>query len=147
MSIFTQQSIRLGIPAQDQRQFLQAAAELGAEQGILEDVPGVVAAMLDREKQSTTALMDGVAIPHAKHEAIRRPGVLVLRSAAPVEWTSGESVGVGVALLVPGAEAGTTHLQILSRVARALMNKGLRETLNGGTEAEIHEALGARLDA
>ena len=58
----------------------------------------------------------------------------------------GAPVNVAIALLIPGAQAGTTHLKILSKVAEALMDEDFRATVKGSTDAaEIAKTINARL--
>ena len=58
----------------------------------------------------------------------------------------GAPVNVAIALLIPGAQAGTTHLKILSKVAEALMDEDFRATVKGSTDAaKIAKTINARL--
>ncbi len=55
-------------------------------------------------------------------------------------------VNVAIALLIPEAQAGTTHLKLLSKVAEALMDEGFRATVKEATEASaVADAINARL--
>ena len=55
-------------------------------------------------------------------------------------------VNVAIALLIPEAQAGTTHLKLLSKVAEALMDEDFRATVKGATEAsQVLDAISGRL--
>ena len=117
--------------------------------GIAGDADAVMNAFLAREAEGTTGMMEGFAIPHAKSDAITEAAVIVVKDDSGVTgWDTmdGAPVNVTIALLIPGAQAGTTHLKILSKVAEALMDEDFRATVKGSTDAaEIAKTINARL--
>lgn len=117
--------------------------------GLANDADAVMNAFLAREAEGTTGMMEGFAIPHAKSDAITEAAVIVVKDESGVTgWDTmdGAPVNVAIALLIPGAQAGTTHLKILSKVAEALMDEDFRGTVKGSTDAaEIAKTINARL--
>ena len=117
--------------------------------GVAGDADAVMNAFLAREAEGTTGMMEGFAIPHAKSDAITEAAVIVVKDDSGVTgWDTmdGAPVNVAIALLIPGAQAGTTHLKILSKVAEALMDADFRATVKGSTDAaEIAKTINARL--
>lgn len=117
--------------------------------GVADDADAVMNAFLAREAEGTTGMMEGFAIPHAKSDAITEAAVIVVKDDSGVTgWDTmdGAPVNVAIALLIPGAQAGTTHLKILSKVAEALMDEGFRATVKGSSDAaEIAKTINARL--
>ena len=117
--------------------------------GIASDADAVMNAFLAREAEGTTGMMEGFAIPHAKSDAITEAAVIVVKDESGVTgWDTmdGAPVNVAIALLIPGAQAGTTHLKILSKVAEALMDEDFRATVKGSTDAaKIAKTINARL--
>ncbi len=117
--------------------------------GIANDADAVMNAFLAREAEGTTGMMEGFAIPHAKSDAITEAAVIVVKDDSGVTgWDTmdGAPVNVAIALLIPGAQAGTTHLKILSKVAEALMDEDFRATVKGSSDAaEIAKTINARL--
>lgn len=117
--------------------------------GVANDADAVMNAFLAREAEGTTGMMEGFAIPHAKSDAINEAAVIVVKDESGVTgWDTmdGAPVNVAIALLIPGAQAGTTHLKILSKVAEALMDEDFRATVKGSTDAaEIAKTINARL--
>lgn len=117
--------------------------------GIASDADAVMNAFLAREAEGTTGMMEGFAIPHAKSDAITEAAVIVVKDESGVTgWDTmdGAPVNVAIALLIPGAQAGTTHLKILSKVAEALMDEDFRATVKGSTDAaEIAKTINDRL--
>ena len=117
--------------------------------GLADDADAVMNAFLAREAEGSTGMMEGFAIPHAKSDAITEAAVIVVKDDSGVTgWDTmdGAPVNVAIALLIPGAQAGTTHLKILSKVAEALMDEDFRAIVKGSSDAaEIAKTINARL--
>lgn len=109
-------------------QFLSKAA---VKANLADDEEAVLKAYHEREAMGETGMQDGFAIPHAKTDAIREAGVVVVKLTAPVEWPSfdGQPVDICIALNVPNLEAGSTHIKLLSATAVLLMDDDFRDTI------------------
>ena len=117
---------------------LRLVADKAVQLGMAEDADALLAALRQREGEGTTGMVGGFAIPHAKSELVREPCVLVLRLRDGIEWSSmdGKPVTFVIALLIPAGQAGTTYLELLSRVAVLLMDEAFRVRLLGLGDAE-----------
>ena len=122
---------------------LKLISEQAVAFGLAEDAAAVCDAFKAREAEGTTGMMGGFAIPHAKSEAIKESGVIIVKFSDGVEWASmdGESITCAIALLTPASEAGTTHLQLLSKVAVLLMDEHFRSGVQDAADAEKVAAL------
>ena len=108
---------------------LSFIAERAVSAGIADDSAALYAAFLKREAEGTTGMVDGFAIPHAKTDAVKAATVMVLKAPEGIaswETLDGAPVTCAIALLVPESEAGSSHLQILSKVATALTDEAFR---------------------
>lgn len=83
-----------------------------------------------REKLGSTALGQGVAIPHGRIKNLKEAVGAFVRLKQPIPFDSpdGKPVALVFALLVP-ANATDVHLQILSELAQFFSDKPLREAL------------------
>lgn len=128
---------------------LSLLSDKALELGITDDRDAVKAAFYAREEEGSTGMMDGFAVPHAKTDAIKDAAVIVTRFVAPIaDWESidGTEITVGIALLVPDAEAGSTHIALLAQIARALMDEGFRDVIRTATEpSQVSELINDRL--
>lgn len=102
------------------------------------DKDKVFKALLAREAEFTTKLMEFIAIPHAKSDAIRHAMVLIGKSDEGIDWREDgdfqssapeDRVKVLFMILVPGNQEGNEHLKILALLARCLSKKDFRETV------------------
>lgn len=154
--------IDLNLAAADKEAAIASLARRLEADGAVSSVSGYVEAVLAREALYSTAVGHGVAIPHGKTDAVSRPAVAVgrLRQALPWAGTGagegagdddGRTVGAGdgdelvhtvFLLAVPEAQTGDTHLRILARLARLLLDEGFRAGLESArTPAEVLETL------
>jgi PTS system nitrogen regulatory IIA component len=87
-------------------------------------------ALLKRERLMSTALADGVAIPHARLRALSRPIAAFGRSRTGVDWDAqdGALTTLFVVLVVPD-DPRSTHLKLLAAVSRLLHDAGCRARL------------------
>ena len=93
--------------------------------------PGQVLQVLqDREKISTTAIGEGVAIPHGKLPSVEKISGLFARSLQGVDFASldGEPTYLFFTLIAP-QDAAADHLKALARISRLLKDPDLRHRL------------------
>ncbi|WP_145943346.1 fructose-specific PTS transporter subunit EIIC [Corynebacterium glyciniphilum] len=115
--------------SEDAAAVIRALAGQAETQGRLSETE-VVEAALAREAQSTTAVGNGVAIPHARSAAVGVPTLAFGRLQTPVEWDAPDSEPVDLVFLIAVPDdAGKQHLKVLAKLARALMKDDFRESL------------------
>ncbi|NCB80457.1 MAG: PTS fructose transporter subunit IIA [Bacilli bacterium] len=136
--------IQVGVSASSKDMVFDQLSHLVVQQGYARDVDAVKSALIAREVEGTTGMMDGFAIPHAKSSAITKPGVSVLKLKQGIEWEAmdGKPIFFVIALFIPETEAGSTHLQFLSKIARLLMKEEFKTALaNADSTDEIVKLL------
>ncbi|CUW12353.1 MULTISPECIES: PTS fructose transporter subunit IIABC [Leuconostoc] len=86
--------------------------------------------ILAREAQTTTGLGDGIAMPHAKNNAVKQPTVAFARSKNGVDYDAmdGQPVHLLFMIAVP-ANANNTHLEALASLSRYLLQDGFMDKL------------------
>ena len=143
MAFITSKQVTIAYEAASREEALHYLAEQGVALGFAEDVEAVYQAFLEREAIAETGLQDGFAVPHAKTDAIKTPGVAVVKLANKVEWPSFDKqpVDIALALYVPAGEAGATHLRLLSQAAVMLMKADFREKVRASQDPEEIAAL------
>ena len=94
------------------------------------DVGRLTQALEDRERLNSTALGEGVAIPHGKLPTIDRVLAAFGRSPAGVDFQSvdGKPTHLFFLLVAPEGSAGA-HLKALARVSRLLKDEAFRTRL------------------
>ena len=145
MSDFMQAShVFLSNPATTVEEALSFLSQKAVELGIADDAAAVLDAFHRREEVGSTGMVNGFSIPHAKSDAIKKAGVIVVKFANEIDdWETMDSdkVTCAIALLVPGAEAGITHLRLLSKVAVMLMDGAFRTSIKASDDTAQIAAL------
>lgn len=90
----------------------------------------LIEALMARESLGSTAIGQGIAIPHAKSDCVDRLIAAFALSKKGVDFDSldGEPVYIFFLLLAPQDSAGP-HLKALARISRLLKDKYFRDTL------------------
>jgi PTS system nitrogen regulatory IIA component len=116
---------------------------------VIEELAGVVArnhpeidhirlvqALEDRERLNSTALGEGIAIPHGKLPRLRRVVAGFGRSSVGVDFNSldGKPTHLFFLLVAPEDSAGA-HLKALARISRLLKDEGFRARLMRAPDA------------
>ncbi|MGH7795459.1 MAG: PTS sugar transporter subunit IIA [Candidatus Binatia bacterium] len=94
------------------------------------DKKKVLGVLVEREKISTTAIGEGVAIPHGKLAGVERVLGVFARSPEGVDFASldGEPTHLFFALIAP-ENAAADHLKALARISRLLKEPAFRRRL------------------
>lgn len=124
------------LQAQDKKQALQALAQrAGVATGLNEH--DIYAALLQRERLSSTSLGRGIAIPHVKMDGLKGMTCLFARLEKPIAFDShdGEPVDLLFCLLAP-EHAGGDHLKALARISRLVRDPATLEHLRAAKDVE-----------
>lgn len=98
--------------------------------GILSDVDAFKDAIMAREGQSTTGIGEGIAIPHAKVDAVKQPAIAFGKSKAGVDYQSLDGQPAHLFFMIAAPEGGAqTHLDALAKLSGVLMDDKVREAL------------------
>ena len=103
----------------------------------------LVQALEDRERLNSTALGEGVAIPHGKLSGIKRVFAAFARSRQGVDFHSldGEPTHLFFLLVAPEDSAGA-HLKALARISRLLKDESFRTRLMQAPDAtSLYDAI------
>ena len=139
-------SVQTVIPVLQSREknaVLQEMADWLASQHRHLDGRRVLEVLLEREKISTTAIGEGVAIPHGKLPGVERVVGVFARSPEGIEFASldGEPTHLFFTLIAP-EDAAADHLKALARISRLLKDPAFRSRLmRGQTREEIFDII------
>ena len=102
------------------------------------DIDTFLADVRERESKMATGLPGGIGIPHARSEAITEPSLVFGRSTDGIDWGAKDGPATLVFLIAAPAGGGDAHMQMLPKLARALMKKDFKAALAAATtEAEV----------
>jgi PTS system nitrogen regulatory IIA component len=93
--------------------------------------------LAQREKLGSTAIGNGIAIPHGKMPGLTRLFGLFARLDRPVDFEALDNQPVDLVFLLLAPEgAGADHLKALARIARLLRDPTVTHKLRGSHDAE-----------
>lgn len=139
-------SVQTVIPAlanQDKNGVLEEMAQWLAANYPNLDKKKVLDVFLERERISTTAIGEGVAIPHGRLPGVERILSVFARSPRGVDFASldGAPTHLFFALLAP-ENAAADHLKALARISRLLKDETFRRLLMiGQTSQELFKII------
>ncbi|MGN1406503.1 MAG: fructose-specific PTS transporter subunit EIIC [Erysipelotrichaceae bacterium] len=117
-------SIEIGSAYKDKNELLKNAVKLMTKSGIINDEKLYLEAVLEREKESTTGVGNGIAIPHGRCKGVDKAGLAAIVLDSPVEYEALDNKPVDLLFLIAAPEdKGNVHLEILSRLAMMLMDE------------------------
>lgn len=95
--------------------------------------------ILQREKESSTGIGGGIAMPHAKTKAVNEATVLFAKSAGGVDFEALDEAPAYLFFMIAAPEgAGNTHLRTLAALSRLLIDADFIEALkNTKTPDEV----------
>lgn len=128
-------SVRLGLPPTSKEDAIRLCGQVLVDAGAAD--PAYIDGMLAREKQISTFLGEGVAIPHGTNESrahITRAALGFLQFPAGIDWG-----GKTAYVLIPIASATDEHVGILASLAEVLMDSESAERLR--TTSSVDEVL------
>ena len=135
--LLKKESIDLQAQAADKAGAIDHLVGLMEKGGHLNDAAAYKACVLKREEEGSTGIGEGIAIPHAKTDAVATPGLasMIVRQGVDYESLDDEPAYLFFMIAAPAGGANI-HLEVLSRLSRMLMDDDFREKLMQASSAD-----------
>jgi len=140
--ILVPETTRADVTAQSRKRAIEVASDLLAEQHADLSARALFDDLMSRERLGSTALGEGVAIPHCRTGCESIHGAF-MRLAEPVDYDApdGDPVDLLFVLVVPPDES-SAHLDVLAVLARLFQDPDNRRRLRSQTsDAGLYEEL------
>jgi mannitol/fructose-specific phosphotransferase system IIA component (Ntr-type) len=132
-----------GLDASDRNEALRKISAFLEEGGFVPSGGGVFEALRAREEVHTTALGEGVAVPHAVIPTLQEILLVVATAREPLLFGPPETSPVDLLFTLlspPGREA--EHIKLLARICRLVRHPGFLEELRAAPgPGELYEAI------
>ena len=136
------EAIRLHQTLADKSEAIERLIDLHASVGNVRDKEVFRKEILKREELGSTAVGDGIAIPHAKSETVAAPGLAAMTVPDGVDYGAPDGKPSDILFMIAAPLDGDLHLEVLSRLMTLLMDEGLRAKLKAAkTPAEFLAAI------
>lgn len=127
----------MDLKATTQEEAIKEMADLEVKQGVVNNEDEFIKSIWAREKESTTGIGEGIAMPHARNKYINRAAVLFAKSPKGIDYKAldGQPVHLFFMITAP-AGADNTHLQALAKLSSLLINPDVVNALKAATTPE-----------
>jgi PTS system nitrogen regulatory IIA component len=135
--------VKLDLEGHDKQEVIEELVEHMADHCGNCDADTLLEAVLTRERDGSTGLEKGIAIPHAKCDAVDKLRIVVgiSKSGVDFEAQDGQPSHLFFMMIAPTTESGP-HVQAIAKIVKMIKVPGFRDKLLKADRAEqIIEAM------
>ena len=134
--LLSKDSILLGGSPESKSEAIDMLIELQVKGGKIADRDEYKKGILAREEKGSTAVGEGIAIPHAKSEAVKAPSLAAMTVPAGVDYEALDDEPSNLLFMIAAPNDGDVHLEVLSRLMTILMDEDFRARLLSAKDKE-----------
>lgn len=129
--------IKLQAKVSDQNDAIDQLIALHESVGNLKDVAGFKKAILEREAKGSTAIGNGIAVPHGKSASVKKAGLVAITCPDGVDYKALDGKPSNLLFMIAAPENGAdTHLEVLSKLMGMLMDGEFCKKLVGAESVD-----------
>ena len=136
IDLLSKDAIELNTDVASKEEAIDKLVLLHNSVGNLNDKEEYKKAILAREEQGTTAIGEGIAVPHAKTDAVKKPSLSVITVKNGVDYGAPDGKVSDVIFMIAAHSDGDVHLEILSHLMVMLMDADFVEKLRKATTSD-----------
>lgn len=136
IDLLKKEAIELNTSASSKQEVIDKLISLHEKAGNLSDVSAYKQAILAREAQGSTAIGEGIAVPHAKSDSVKAPGLSAVTVPGGVDYDAPDKKPSDILFMIAAPLGGDLHLEILSRLMVMLMEPEFCTALRGAKTAD-----------
>lgn len=135
--LLDKRSISLDAAPKTKSEALDMAVDLMVKSEKISDREAYRKQVYLREEESTTGIGEGIAIPHGKCDAVKKPGLaaMVVKNGVEFEALDDEPVTLLFLIAAPNTE-DNIHLDVLSKLSVMLMDDNFTESLRNAKSVD-----------
>ncbi len=135
--LLKKESVELHVNVSSKESAIDRLVDLMGKGGRLNDKAVYKEEILKREAHGSTAVGEGIAIPHAKTAAVKEAGLAAMVVPEGVDYEAFDGVPAKLIFMIAAPEGGADlHLEALSRLSTLLMDTDFREDLMNAQSKE-----------
>lgn len=136
VDLLKKDSILLNASPKTKSEAIDMLVDLQVKGGCIADREAYKKGILAREDKGSTAVGEGIAIPHAKSEAVKAPSLAAMTVPAGVDYEALDDEPSNLLFMIAAPNDGDVHLEVLSRLMTILMDEDFREKLLNAKDKE-----------
>ncbi len=131
------ESILLNAKPKTKKEAIEMALEISANHGNIKDPEAFRKAVFAREREGTTGVGEGIAIPHGKGRCVEFPSLTALVIPNGVEFHSMDRSAVTLMFLIAAPDTkDNVHLSILAKLCEYLVDGEFTSALRATKTSE-----------
>ncbi|WP_108649206.1 PTS IIA-like nitrogen regulatory protein PtsN [Dongshaea marina] len=136
IELLTRDCTQSAVPCRSKKHAFEIISELAAENLDRPALP-ILEALLNRENIGSTAIGQGIAIPHGRLADLEQATAVLITLQEPLDFDAldGQPVDLLFALLVPEDQC-QLHLKTLSLIAKTLNQRSFSQKLRNAKDSE-----------
>lgn len=127
--LLNMESIKLNAAPKNKQEAIDELIDLQVKGGKISDREAYKKDILAREAISTTAVGEGIAIPHAKSDAVSSPSLAAITVPNGVDYEAMDDEPSTLLFMIAAPVGGDVHLEVLSRLMTMLMDEDFKNKL------------------
>lgn len=137
--VLSKNTVVAALKGRDKNAVMAELAECLAAEKVFSDKDAFLKAVMEREELESTAIGGGIAIPHAKHESVKRIFCAMGMVKDGVEFNALDSKPVTAVLMVASPpDLNREYIQVVARAARLLKSEVMMQKISAASSsAEI----------
>ncbi len=140
----TPEHVKIGLEGERKEEVIEELVELLVSACDVCDADTIYQAVMNREREGSTGLEKGVAIPHAKCDAVESLSIVIGISKVGIEFDAqdGKPTNLFFLMIAPPTESGP-HVQAIAKIVKMIKVENFRKKLiNAKTPQEVLEVIG-----
>lgn len=136
VDLLKKECILLGGAPTSKSEAIDLLIDLQVKGGRIADVEAYKKGILEREEKGSTAVGEGIAIPHAKSNAVKAPSLAAMTVPGGVDYEALDDEPSNLLFMIAAPNDGDIHLEVLSRLMTILMDEDFRAKLLAAKDAD-----------
>lgn len=119
-------------------QVIKSISQKLVDEGYANNVKKVYDGFIAREKESTTGLSDGIAIPHVSSDAIKETKIIVARLRNKTDWKALDSKPTNFVIAIAVPKSGRNeHFDLLTKISSSLASPEFIKKLKSMSNKDV----------
>ncbi len=130
VDLLKRESIMLDAAPKSKSEAIDMLVELQVNGGCISDKDEYKKGIVAREEHATTAVGEGIAIPHAKNKGVKAPSLAAMTVPGGVDYEAPDDEPSTLLFMIAAPESGgDVHLDVLAKLMTILMDEDFRANL------------------
>lgn len=140
MSILELNHIVINRTFESRNELFNEVGKKALDLGVINNLDEFIQGLVDREEELSTCFERGIAIPHCRSKCVKNVAIFIVKSDNEIIWDDNGNKAKFIIMLAVNDTNDTTHIRLLSTVARKMVNQDFTDkVLAAETAQEIYE--------